>query len=340
MAAVFGHMKYWNVSSDMLVEELKKLFNEEYGSPVTIIMSICFLVVSIIAVVGNTLVAAAMWRDPLKTLRNSPTNFILLSLAIADLMVGLILAPCGFLFYVRLAVKEEPWESLWKVLAFSHFFLIVSVGHILLLSIDRYFAIAKPLKYRQVVTKKRASIASSLIWLFCFCYSVLSSLLQQHFFVVWFIFTMIVWCSSESFACLYLITLKKLCKHHKTRITNENSQRNNVLLYEREKKVFIVILSVIIVFYLCILPWLINQFLFFFCQKACHRNNRTWVHFYHVSQVTIFLNSALNPLLYAWRFSKFQATFKYFLIKCCCQELSQRNTTDVTEERQTHDTRL
>lgn len=302
------------------------------------IMGICYLLLSMTAVVGNTLVIAAVWRDPLKTLRSSPTNFILLSLAIADVMVGLVLAPGTSTFYFRLAMKADPWTSLLPVLTFSHFFLIVSVGHILLLTMDRYYALAKPFKYRLIFTKKRVAIASSSIWVSCFSFAVLASSLQEYFLVLFFIYTILVWLSSESFSFLYFVTLKQLYKHHKIRIMSENSQSNKVLLYEREKKVFVVILSVILAFYVCFLPWLVNQFFFFFCRQACHRT--PWLVFNHAAHFIIFFNSAMNPLLYAWRFSKFQATFKYFWRKFCCPNGPRRRAVDVTYERQTHDSKL
>ena len=339
MAAVFGHMNYWNASGKMLVSKLKEVMREESETQMTI-MGISYLFLSITAVLGNTVVITAVWRDPLKTLRSSPTNFMLLSLAIVDLMVGLVLAPGTFVFYFSLAMKEDPWTSLLPVFIFSHFFLIVSVGHILLLTIDRYFALAKPVKYRLIVTKKRVAIASSSIWVFCCPFAVLTSLLQKHFLVLHFIYTIVVWLSSESFGLVNFVTLKQLYKHHKTRIMNENSQSNKALLYEREKKVFVVILSVILAFYFCFLPWLVYQFLFFFCSQACHSNNRPWMVFNHAAHFIVFFNSAMNPLLYAWRFSKFQATFKYFWRKYCCAKGLRRNVIDVTDERQTYDTRL
>ena len=339
MAAVFGHMDYWNISGSILAEEIRKGLSDITTGQATV-MSICYVLLSIVTVVGNALVIIAVWKDPLKTLRSSPSNAILVSLAVADLMVGLVLAPGAALFYLRFAVKAQPWIFLMFVIEFSHFFLAVSVFHILLLTIDRYFALAKPLKYRAIVTKGRVAVVSSFIWVFCFCYGVLSSILKVHFFVSWFIYVLIIWFCSEWVSCLYLATLKQLCKHYKTRITAENSQSNLMLLYQREKKVCVVILSVILVFYFCFLPWLVNQFLFFFCQ-SCHK--RAWMVFYHVATLLLFINSAVNPLLYSWRFSKFRATFKHFWTNCRCKKgRGRRKTISITDgrQRETYNTKL
>ena len=339
MAALFGHMDYWNVSGDILAKEIKNGMREEPVGQAAF-FSICYFLLSVPTVLGNALVIAAVWKDPLKTLRSSPTNFILLSLAIADLLAGVVFGPGAALFYLRLALKAYPWTPLMTVLVFNHYFLLVSVFHVLILTIDRYFALAKPLKYRAVVTKGRVRIASSSIWVSCFGVAVLSSIVQRNFFVLWFVYFLIIWIASESFSCLYLLILKKLYRHHHTRIMQENSQSNLVLLCQREKKVSMLILSVVLVFYLCCLPWQINQVLLFFC-RVCHEHYRAWMVFYHVATLLLFLNSALNPLLYSWRFSKFRATFRYFLTNVCSQRRHrQRRTICITEERRSYDTKL
>lgn len=340
MAALFGHMDYWNVSGKMLSDELKNRMPNETPRLATI-SSICYLLLSITAVAGNAFVIAVMWKDPLKILRSSPTNFILLSLAVADSLVGLVLIPGAGVWYLRLAMNENPWNSLVPILLCSGFFLVVSVGHLLLIAIDRYFALTKPLEHRARVSKGRVAIASLSIWAICIGYAILSSLLRQHFLVLWFIYVLIFFFCSNFISCLYLATLKFLCKSHRARIMRENSQHiQAVLLYEREKKVFTVIASAFLVFYFCCLPWLINQFLFFFC-RACNAKYSTAMICYHAGTIVIFANSALNPLLYSWRFSKFRATFKYFLAKYCYQKVRRRSrSTDVSEGRDTYNTRL
>ena len=312
-----------------------------------IFISICYVFLSIISVVGNAFVIAAVWKDPLKTLRFSPSNFTLLSLALADLLVGLVFAPAAALLEICLgmSLRIGQWYFLLElIIMLSHFFqLTVSVFHVVLLTIDRFFALAKPLKYKAIVTKKRVAIVSSSIWAFSFCYAVLSFILKEHFLVLWFVHVLVIWLSAEGSSLLYLITLKYLYKYHKKRTIDEISQSNLVLLYQREMKVFMVILSVIIVtLYLCYLPWLITQFILYFCE-ACHV--REWMVSHDVATIFLFLNSALNPLLYAWRFAKFRATFKYFLKKSCLQKgLARRKTIKITEniskKRQTYNTKL
>ena len=320
MAALFGHMEFWNASLKMIVEEIKRGMETISTVEVTA-MSLCCLFFSFITVVGNSFVIAAVWKDPLKILKSSATNFILLEMAIADLFVGVVFAPSTAIWYLRLALKEDAWNPLFVVTIFSHFFLIVSVFHVLLLTIDRYYALTKPLNYRSIVTKRRVAIGSLLIWLFCFCYLGVFSMLNAKALVPWFIFVLVIWLCSHVVCCVYMVTLKKLCNHYKTTSNGENSRTVEGLRHQREKKVFVVILSAILVSYFCFLPWMVGNLVFIFC-RACHENSGVVILSYHVGTLLLFANSALNPLLYAWRFSKFQATFKYFWTKCsCCSKI-------------------
>ncbi|CAF98197.1 unnamed protein product, partial [Tetraodon nigroviridis] len=94
---------------------------------------------------------------------HTPTNALLLSLAVSDLLVGLLVMPIEGLRYV-----EMCWRlgKLMCVLApyVSYSVLSASVGNMVLISIDRYLAICDPLLYSNKVTLKRAKIAVCVCW--------------------------------------------------------------------------------------------------------------------------------------------------------------------------------
>lgn len=62
------------------------------------------VVVPVICVLGNCMVIAAVWRT--KALQ-TPTNYLLVSLAVADLVIGLFAMP----FSIYLSVSSSIW--LW-----------------------------------------------------------------------------------------------------------------------------------------------------------------------------------------------------------------------------------
>ncbi|XP_044172158.1 histamine H2 receptor-like [Acropora millepora] len=331
MAALLGHSQIWNVSMETFIRHIRASLETTPSSEATI-LCVCFSIVSIITVIGNTLVIVAVVKDPLKTLRSSPTNFILLEMASADLFVGMVLAPSFALLNFSFEEKAV-WDSLFFVTFFSHFFVIVSAYHVFLLTIDRYFALAKPLKYKAIVTKTRVVLGSSSIWVFSLSYAALTLTIGASALMIpWLIFVLLLFLSSEGISLAYVLTLANLVKHYKARMKDtENSHFNQLKLYQREKKVSLVIFSVIIAFDICYFPWIVVQLVFVFCQ-SCSASYRAVIVSRDVAMLLIFINSSLNPLLYSWRFSKFQATYKYFWRKYCCKK-QRRKTTDINQGR-------
>lgn len=143
MAALLGHMNFWNASVQSAID----VFFEELKAPesrgMATIFGFIYSLLSLITVVENALVIIAVYKDPLKILKNSPSNLILLSLSEADLIVGLMIGPGAAVWFFRIGKAAPSLGYIIVILSCSS--LIVSVGNVLLLTIDRYYALATPL---------------------------------------------------------------------------------------------------------------------------------------------------------------------------------------------------
>ncbi|XP_026232547.1 trace amine-associated receptor 13c-like [Anabas testudineus] len=93
---------------------------------------------------------------------HSPTNLLLLSLAVSDFLVGLLLMP------VRILLLGSCWflgSFICGVFQYASFIITSSsVGNMVLISVDRYVAIHDPLRYPMKVTQKRVQICICLCW--------------------------------------------------------------------------------------------------------------------------------------------------------------------------------
>ncbi|XP_070786945.1 trace amine-associated receptor 13c-like [Enoplosus armatus] len=94
---------------------------------------------------------------------HTPTNTLLLSLAVSDLLVGLLVMPIEGLRYMetcwllgRLMCALTPYVS--------YCLLSGSLGNMVLISIDRYLAICDPLLYSSKVTLNRVKCLICLCW--------------------------------------------------------------------------------------------------------------------------------------------------------------------------------
>lgn len=110
----------------------------------------CETLVAFMAVVGNGLVVVAFKRE--RRLRRR-TNYYIVSLAVADLLVGLFGIPFALLAYVGLPSNLYAClftMSLLVVLCTISIFCLVAV------SVDRYWAILHPLGYSRNVSTNKA----------------------------------------------------------------------------------------------------------------------------------------------------------------------------------------
>ncbi|XP_026157369.1 trace amine-associated receptor 13c-like [Mastacembelus armatus] len=108
---------------------------------------------------------------------HTPTNTLLQSLAVSDLGVGLVVMPIEGLRYI-----ETCW-LLGKIMcALSPYFfyclITSSLGHMVLISIDRYLTICDPLLYSSRVTLTNVKICICLCWACSLTYNGL--ILMDH----------------------------------------------------------------------------------------------------------------------------------------------------------------
>ena len=121
--------------------------------PLTVVLSfICLLIIAV-----NGLVIVLIYKK--RTLRTL-TNMFLTSLAISDLLSGLVGIPLALTCLVRDFINVCVSSTV-----FIRFTAISSVCHVLLIACDRYIFIVHHIRYYYLVSKRRAIIATVVIGL-------------------------------------------------------------------------------------------------------------------------------------------------------------------------------
>ncbi len=125
----------------------------------------------IIGVLGNiTVIIYTIFLSKEK----SVTSYLVGNLALADLLVCLTFYPIWIIEFIQTILNIDSDQDLFCKLSRSSSFglLFASVATLLAITVDRYLYIVKPLKYPLIVTKRRAFVAISAIWLTTCCFFI------------------------------------------------------------------------------------------------------------------------------------------------------------------------
>ncbi|GMT36143.1 hypothetical protein PFISCL1PPCAC_27440, partial [Pristionchus fissidentatus] len=121
------------------------------------------IVMIILTMTGNAMVCLAVLL--VRTLKQPP-NFLLVSLAVADFFVGCIVMPLGL---TQLLADNHKWilpSFLCQVYTVLDLALCTaSIVNLCMISVDRYLAISRPLRYSAQRTTKRILYYIAVVWI-------------------------------------------------------------------------------------------------------------------------------------------------------------------------------
>nr|XP_008272367.1 D(1B) dopamine receptor [Oryctolagus cuniculus] len=125
---------------------------------------------------GNVLVCAAIMRS--RHLRAKMTNVFIVSLAVSDLLVALLVMPWKAVAEVAGYWPFGAFCDVW--VAFDIMCSTASILHLCVISVDRYWAISRPFRYERKMTQRLALVMVGLVWTLSVVISFLPVQLNWH----------------------------------------------------------------------------------------------------------------------------------------------------------------
>ena len=269
---------------------------------------------SITAFLGNTLILVALHKE---SSLHPPSKLLLRSLAITDLLVGIIVEPLYVVYLM--SVKSKRWDICYHVnvalFIASHILCSVSLLVLTAISVDRLLALWLGLRYRQVVTLRGVYITlivmsvlsivvtTSLIW-----NELLFSLLL--FINLSFCLTIIIFSYMKIF-----FTLRHYQIHAEINVAQDQPRQAIPLNIARYRKAVYSALWVQVTLFICYLPFVIIEALTDLTSVKLSSS----VYLVKTFSFTfVFLNSALNPFLYCWKIKEVRQAVKHTIRQIHC----------------------
>jgi hypothetical protein len=148
----------WSTSSSESTATVNSVDENSWRASTTGVL-LCLVIVFTLA--GNSLVVVAVAST--RRLRSSVTNYFVVSLAVADLTVAVLVMPYAVVYELY-----GRWTFGW---IFCYFWIscdvtccTASILHLCVVAVDRYLAVTEPLTYRSRMSKRRALGAIAAVW--------------------------------------------------------------------------------------------------------------------------------------------------------------------------------
>ncbi|KAK0131147.1 D(1)-like dopamine receptor [Merluccius polli] len=152
------------------------LLPPERDSPKRVLTG-CFLFLLILTtLLGNTLVCVAVTK--FRHLRSKVTNFFVISLAISDLLVAILVMPWKAATEIMGSWPFGAFCNVW--VAFDIMCSTASILNLCVISVDRYWAISSPFRYERKMTPKVACLMISVAWTLSVLISFIPVQLNWH----------------------------------------------------------------------------------------------------------------------------------------------------------------
>ncbi|XP_078345209.1 histamine H2 receptor-like [Oculina patagonica] len=263
--------------------------NEDNSTPGTFIIINCVLnaPLMLISILGNALVLAAIIKTP--SIR-STSMIMLCSLAVSDLLVGLIAQP----IYIADQLKEDrSVNHVWMMIGAS--LCLISFLTITAITVDRFLALHYHMRYATLVTESRVKYTLVIIWLISFLvvsFHLWMSNVHTILLVLLSIICLII--STYSYIKIYCIVrrhqLQIDAQQQAVQISNAEDNLNMVRLKRSAMNTF--------AFYIVLI---LRYFPSYVILTLYGISKEDWQREWNFATTAVFMNSSINPFLYCWR---------------------------------------
>lgn len=247
--------------------------------------SICFGVMAFMVIAGNAISIVILST---RRLRKRP-HFLLISLAIADFLVGLLAIPV----YMIVVISGAKLASKLALDCVDMFTGFASTFTLAIISLERLNAIARPLHHRQL-TLWSYSAAISLPWVLSSFITSFRVLLDFLFITVHQFLTIII-ISLSTPLLISCISYSYIWKKQRTRIRNSFRQRHETRF---SKTVFLITGTFLVTW----MPFQILVIVFILCFPC----RAIPVSVVFVIKLIQFSNSIVNFLIYCFRMPSYR----------------------------------
>ncbi|GFR22861.1 allatostatin-A receptor [Trichonephila clavata] len=286
----------------------------------SIVVPILFGIIVVVGLIGNALVVIVVTCNPQM---RSTTNLLIINLAMADLLFIVFCVPFTAWDY---ALPYWPFGDAWCRVV--QYLVIVcayaSIYTLVLMSLDRFLAVVHPVTSMSIRTEKNAYIAIGLMWVVIFvcCIPALQSHGEMYYMFAYTEYSVCVFLATSGYNhaafqicfflssyiiplalifCLYMLMLKRLW------FGVAPGGHMSAESVKSKKRVTRMVVVVVVVFACC---WCPIQIVLVLKSVNAYDLNPANIVIQITSHILAYMNSCVNPILYAFLSDNFRKAFR------------------------------
>ena len=309
---------------------------------------ILYIIISILIIIGNTLVLLATWRE--RSL-HQPNKYFIACLAVADLLVGIFIGP------VRVYRLNLEYKSHTMSIHFCRFkvwldtlAVTASVYTLMFISFDRYLKISKPLQYRSRMTTSKSLKIIFIIWLISTAYATYAATPDSGSYgflarvgglcpdyhsgteskrdgYTTFLYASVIFLPAIvimiMYARIFVVVHKRQRMLRNGELGETSTGQNQRSVLRQDLKNVRMLLIVVGVFFFCWLPLSISHLSFIYNSNAFNGwSFRSFNIYREATWLLPLINSLCNPIIYACLDQTYREAFKNLFQKMMCRTRS------------------
>lgn len=270
---------------------------------------VALALVAVAIIVGNSLTIAVFTRKKLLRLR---ANYFLITLAVADLLVGTFAVPLyihQLITYWKTNTNEKGTYIAYK--AIDIFTGFASIFALTIIALERLYAVMCPLRHR-IASKSTYYVLIAVVWMLSLLVAVLYFMngFEVFKFKIFFYFIMFFIFSSLLVICVtYILIWANVTKEKKQKPKRDSKYLEELEQQKRsaqEKQLVTTLLILTLVFVLTWIPFYILNIVVFINDEW--ESSHIPYEVFAFTKLLHYSNSFANPIVYSIRIPRFTRT--------------------------------
>ena len=289
------------------------------GATVLVIISAISIPLCLVTTLANLLVIISIWRTPSL---HSPSNILLVGLALSDLGVGLVTFPASIISNIAKLLRGVSLfcEAYITETTTGNALCAVSLLTLAAISLDHFIAIHYHLRYREIVTIKRTVIVLVFMWF----YGGASALFYCINPIPCLLLNFAVDCTCVITVMVVSFSLSLIVRRHQREIAAQMQAqlptvKEGSLILPLFIKSFVSMQVLWWSLVVCYTPVFASLGSLIVAGSTPGKQRAL-----DIALLLLLFNSTINPFLYCWRYRHIRDVLRKLMRQICCQHTPTR----------------